>query len=416
MDDMELDETPAQQSEDPFKGDPAVAVEQPAQAEALAEQPATENVQPEAVAEEKPKWQKIVGTVSTILIAVTGVLAALFLCLMSLKAVAPMADKTLMLKDIANNITDYSKALTEAGESASMEILADIMSGILYNAYILWAMVFGLVTGIVCGIILIVKSIKQFAMKKETTLEKTAITTVLFLFAVSVFTLSMGADMTKVGGLKAGVVYGPATMAGLIICGILFAGYFICKIIANYQIYKNDKVKLINGCFNLGWALVAMLVLALLSCAPVILTTNGASIEKGFSAVFSESFAQILKKADTATDEALQSLAKQYMFSAVGMVIQIWLIFQSGKSLHGAMRGTASGEKTVKLGSQIWRLVLSVLYLIMCVVVAKELAVDSELKVSLAVPVVILVFSVIGLVLAIVNKCMVKEKADKKEI
>lgn len=405
MDEIDLNETSVQQPEDPIKGDGAVA-EQTVQAAAV---------------EEKPKWQKIVGTVSVVLVAVTGLLAALFLCLMSLKGVSPLGDKTLMLKDVADNINELADQMAElakAGEGDEiMRMIANIMSGILFNAYILWFMVFGLVTGVVCGVILIIKSVKQFAMKKETTLEKTAITTTLFLFAVSVIVLSMGTSMTKVDGYKYGNVYGPATLAGLIICGLLFAAYFICKIVSNYQFYTNDKKTLINGCFNLGWAVVAFIVLALLSCAPVVLLGNGGSLEYGFNYVFSDSFAQVLKKVESASDEALVSIAKRYMFSAVGMVVQIWLVFQSGKSLHGAMRGTVAADKTVKLGSQIWRLLLSVLYLIMCVVVSKECATDyNDLKVSLAAPVVILVFAIIGLVLAIVNKALVKDKVEKKDI
>ena len=442
MDDMELDGTPSKQPEDPFKGDAkvtaekpqdpfdgdeAVAAEQPAPAQAeQVEQaePVTAEAQPqpaaEAAAEEKPKWQKIVGKVSIILIAVAGLLSALFMCLLSYQVVGVglmggKVTQSLMLTDVTKDIQDLAKAMEALGSDASMSQLAGIMGSVLFDAYIMMAMVMGIITGIICGIMLIVKAIKQFAMKKETTLEKTAITSCLFFFADAAILLCMAMRYFKEGSEVMGTnQYGAATLAGLIICGILFAAYFIGKIAANYQQYFSDKTKLINGCMNLAWAVIAMLVLALLTCAPVMATAGGESAGYGFSYVFSSAFAEVLRNAEN-TSADLSSEAAQYMYAAVGMVLQIWFIFQTGKSLHGAMRGTVSADKAVKLGSQIWRLVFSVIYLTICAALSKEYFSEGA-TISLAAPIVILIFSVIGLVLAIVNKILVKEQANKKEI
>ena len=443
MDDMELDGTPAKQPEDPFKGDAAVtaekpedpfngdeavAVEQTAQTEQPAQaEPVTEEVQPqpqpqpqpqaEAVAEEKPKWMKMVDLVAVVCIAAAGLLSALFMCLMSVK----IMDVNYMLKDISQNVNNAAEAI---GDSTSFEGLGSYVTTMFSNIYILLGMVTGIVAGLILGIMLIVKAIQKFAMKKQTTLEKTAITSCLFFFAVSVIVLGLAMSQRAIGSIKVQSEYGSATLAGLIICGILFAAYFICKIVVNYRTYLGDKTKLINGCMNLGWAVVAMIVLAVLSCAPVVVTVTESGLKAtygyGFNQLFSTAIGEMLNYGtDTKIpQEIADSLTTRFGWGALGMVIQIWFIFQTGKSLHGAMRGTVSAENTVKLGSQIWRLVFSVLYLIACVVLAKDLVkYDYEgFKTMLAAPIVILIFSIIGLALAIVNKILVKEQANKKEI
>lgn len=429
MDEMDLEETPAQQPDDPFKGDAAVSGEAIQTEQPASEQPATAEVQPvtaeaqpqpqpaaEAVAEEKPKWQKIVGLVALICITVAGFLSALFMCLLSVS----IADVNVMLKDVADNINEAAEAI---GNTSSFAGLGPIITTMFTNAYILLGMVTGIVAGIVLGIILIVKVIKQFAVKKPTTLEKTAITSCLFFFATSVIVLSLANTYMKIASAKMKTEYGTATLAGLIIIGILFGVYFIAKIATNYKSYLGNKTKLINGCMNLAWAVIAMVVLAVLSCAPVVLTVSEggvkATVGMGFNHIFSGALGDVVNYGEAKIpEEVAKSLVTQYGWGAIGMVIQIWFIFMCGKSLHGAMRGTVAADKAVKLGSQIWRLVFAVIYLIVCIVLTKDF-IDNEMpgyKMSLAAPIVILVFSVIGLVLAIVNKVLVKEKAEKKEI
>lgn len=430
MDEMDLEGTPAQQPDDPFGGDAAVTSEQqPAQTEQTVQaEPVTEEAQAqpqeqpaaEAVKEEKPKWQKIIGKITPILIAVAGILAALFMCLLSIQSVSVSifggkTIKSLMLKDVSDSINKTAEAMANLSSDAPTSAYAGYMSAILLEAYIVLAMLMGIVTGIICGIMLIVKTIQQYAVKKNTTLEKTAITSCLFFFADSAILLSLSTKYVKDGSDLMGInQYGAATLAGLIIVGILFAVYFIGKILADYQRYFEDKTKLINGCMNLAWAVIAMLALALLTCAPVMAAEDGGSTGYGFNYVFANAFREVLANAENKNAD-LSSEASQYMYAAIGMVIQIWFIFQCGKSLHGAMRGTIAANKAVKLGSQIWRLVFAVLYLIISAALSKEFFGDKA-SISLAAPVMIFVFSIIGLVLAIVNKVIVKEKANKQEI
>ncbi|MDE6691190.1 MAG: hypothetical protein K2K04_04385, partial [Clostridia bacterium] len=126
MDEMDLEGTPAQQPDDPFGGDESVTAEQPAQTEQTAqkefvaeEAQAQPEAQPqpqpqpaaEAVAEEKPKWQKIVELVSVICIAAAGLLAALFMCLMSVR----IMDVDYMLRDIAQNMSKAAERIAESG-------------------------------------------------------------------------------------------------------------------------------------------------------------------------------------------------------------------------------------------------------------------------------------------------------------
>lgn len=421
MDEMDL-EQPVQ-PEEPAKAE-ATTVEQPVQAAPVAQESQA------AATEEKPKWVKIVELVSIICIAAAGLLSALFMCMLSYKEVVydflgDATSKSYMFTDVVKSLKDAVAGLAEdftnAAESGAGEGLfgsaVEVMEQLLSSLFLMVFMIMGMVTGIVLGIMLIVKTIK-FALKKETALEKTAITSCLFFFSTAIIVLNMAMVYAKYEGEVEGInQYGAATLAGLIIVGILFAVYFVGKTVANHKMYLGDKTKLINGCFNLGWAVVAMLVLALLSCAPVMASADGGVYGYGFNKVFSTACGNFLKNADNISEEALKSFSNQLGYSMIGMFIFVWFAFQSGKSLHGAMRGVASGEKAVKLGSQIWRLIFAVLYLIICVVLAKEVfPAESEMKVSIAVPVVILVFSVIGLVLAIVNKVLVKEKAEKKEV
>lgn len=431
MDEMDLDETPAKQPADPFGGDESVTAEQPAQTEQTAQaQPVTEEAQPqaqaqpqpaaEAVSEEKPKWQQIIGKITPILIAVAGVLAALFMCLLSFQSVdLSGVGKTLMLTDVTNNMGDIAEAITNYveinGSDASLAPIASHTGSLMFLLTVMFAMIMGIITGLICGIMLIVKSIQQFALKKKTTLEKTAITACLFFFAEAAIVLSLTLDYTKDGTDVLGTnQYGAATLAGLIICGILFAVYFAGKIAVNYKMYFGDKTKLINGCMNLAWAVIAMLALALLTCAPVMAVKGGESAGYGFNEVFRKAFTTILAVSDNpSADVSAESML--FLNSTAGIVVQIWFIFLCGKSLHGAMRGTIAADKAVKLGPQIWRLVFAVIYLIICATTSRRLF-ASELTISVAAPVVILVFSIIGLALAIVNKALVKEKAEKQDI
>ena len=292
------------------------------------------------------------------------------------------------------------------------------------NVYILMGMLTGIVAGLICGIMLIIKVIKQFALKKKTTMEKTAITSCLFFFAISVMVLSLANSYANTPLYDTAVGYGDATLAGLIICGILFAVYFIGKIAVNYKSYLGDKTKLINGCMNLAWAVIAMLVLAVLSCVPVVVTATESGYKLtygfGFNRIFSTALGSMVNYGENVEipEKIAESLTTQFGMGALGMIIQIWFIFMCGKSLHGAMRGTVAADKNVKLGSQIWRLVFSVIYLSICVSLTNE-QIDYQytgFNAALAAPVVILVFSIIGLALAIVNKFLVKEKVNRPEM
>lgn len=423
MNEQDVNETSVEQPIDPFKGDGNVTAEQPEQT-VLAQ---TENVetqaqaaQHEAVAtvEDKPKWVKVVKLVSTIFIAAAGLLASLFMCLIGVKYSAGGA-ASYMLADVIKELNDLFDALTAMGNSSPD---GELFAAILFDAYLLIGMLLGIGFGIVCGIILIIKTVRHFVSKKEVGLEKTAITAVLFFFAISVMVLGLANREMSVGPLKVTTQYGGATLAGLILCRILFALYFIGKIAENYKKYLSDKKTLINGCMNLGWAVVAVIVFAVLSCASVALAVNEmgvkGSVGFGFNHIFTNALGVAINNIDSDSEELILSLAAQYSFGSIGMIIHIWFIFQTGKSLHGAMRGTVSADKTVKLGTQIWRLVFAVLYLIVSIVLAQELIkTDYEgCRMVIAAPVVILLFSVIGLVIAIVNKILVREKVDKSQI
>lgn len=430
MDEMDLEGTPAQQPDDPFKGDTAVTAEQPVQTEQTAQaEPVTAEAQPqtqaqpqdqpaaEAVTEERPKWMKIVELVSVICIAAAGLLAALFMCLSSVK----IMDMNYMLSDISDNISTAADRIAESG--GDFTGLGSYVTTMFSNAYILLGMLTGIIAGLICGIMLVIKVIQQFALKKKTTMEKTAITSCLFFFAISVMVLSLANSYAKTPLYNTAAGYGDATLAGLIICGILFAAYFIGKIAVNYKTYLSDKTKLINGCMNLAWAVIAMLVLALLSCAPVVVTATESGYKAtfgfGFNRIFTSAMGSVLNYGETEIpDKIATALLTQFGWGALGMIIQIWFIFMCGKSLHGAMRGTVAANQKVKLGSQIWRLVFSVIYLLICVLLANaEIDYQYEgFNSSLAAPVVILIFSIIGLVIAIVNKFLVKEKADRPEM
>lgn len=427
MEDMELDGTPVRQPEDIFKGDSAVTAEQSVKTgQAVQEQPVSAEAQPqpqsqpaaEAVAEEKPKWVKIVELISIVCIAAAGILAALFMCLMNLS----VAGSNVMLNDVASNLKANAKIVAES--EGNFEGLGSYVSAMFYDLNLLFGMLTGIVAGLICGIILIVKIIKKFALKQPTALEKTAITSCLFFFAVSVMVLSLANAYLKSPFLSLSTQYGGATLAGLILCGILFAAYFICKIVANYKSYLSDRTKLINGCMNFIWAVVAVIVFSVLSCVPVMITAHesGVTVSLGtnFNKIFSGAVGDMVNFGTDAEipDDVALSLATQFGWGALGMLIQIWFVFQTGKSLHGAMRGTIAADKTVKLGSQIWRTAFAVVELIICIVLAKDLINNGyeEFRMSLAAPIVILVFSIIGLVIAIVNKILVKEQSEKREI
>lgn len=440
MDEKELGATP-EQPEDPFGGDPAVASEQPVQAEEPVQpeesvrtegepsEPVTESAQPEEAAKSQPKWIKTVEFVSLICIVAAGLLSALFMCLMSVQ----LMNVDLMLKDVAENINEAADVLVKL--DGNFTGAGAYVSSMFYYIYVMFGMLTGIVAGIVCAVLLIIKIVRQFAMKKPTSLEKTAITSCLFFFAVSAIVLSLAMRYSKSLGVEMTTEYGGATLAGLIICGIMFAAYFICKVGVNYKSYLSDKTKILNGCFNLAWAIIAVIVLCVLTCAPVYLTASvptvigsvKVNVGMGFNNVFSDAIGEIVNygKASDIPDDVALTLTTLFAWGAVGMLIQIWFIFQTGKSLHGAMRGTVEGDKAVKLGSQIWRVVFAVLYLIVTIIVAKEYAkvagdsfaqgsggLEAAFKPVYTAPIVILVFSVIGLVIAIVNKFIVKEKAE----
>lgn len=430
MDEKDLSGAPAGQPDDPFGGDSAVSAEyseaEHAEKELQTEQTVfdgveTEEAQPqpqpaaEAATEAVPAWKKTVELITVICIAAAGLLSALFMCLLSVKSFG----NNLMMADIASNLNAVVDALEANGNS--FEGMDYEVAQLFVNLYAFFCMLGGVIAGIVFGIILIVKLVKKYALKKYTAIDKTAITAVLFFFSFALVLLSLVISSKTIGSAKICVEYGDATLAGLIICGILFAAYFILKIAINYKSYLGDRTKLINGCFNLGWAVVAMLVFAMLSCAPVsaVATQGGVkyAVSSGFNQICSDAMGDIVGLGGEIPDEIMGRITKRFVVGGLGIILQIWFIFQSGKSLHGAMRGTVSADETVKLGTQIWRLVFAVLYLIISIVLTKDqIEGDSFMRVYIGAPVAILVFAVIGLVLAIVNKIVIKERRAKTEI
>ena len=157
MNEMDLDGMPAPQPEDPFKGDAAVTAEQPereVQAEqAVHTEPVTGEAQPqpaeETKAAEKPKWIKAVEIVSVVCLAAAGLLAALFMCLLSIKSFG----SNLMLSDIASNLNTVTQRIVDAG--GSFEGMQDEVTALFVNFYALLTMLGGIITGCIFAIILI---------------------------------------------------------------------------------------------------------------------------------------------------------------------------------------------------------------------------------------------------------------------
>ncbi|MCM1439088.1 MAG: DUF6040 family protein [Roseburia sp.] len=368
----------------------------------------------ESLKKEKPKWIKITETVTPILIAVTGLLASLFMCLLSIKSFG----QNLMISDVVNNLNSVVDRLEAAGDSF-LGMNAEVAQ-MFVNIYVFFAMLGGIIAGCIFAILLIVQLTKKYVFKREANVEKTSVSAVLFFFAFAVILLSMAISGTKIGSTKICIEYGDATLAGLIICGIFFAVYFIAKIAVNYESYLADRAKLFNACFNLGWVVIALIVFALLSCAPVCATSTYGGIKTtvstGFNQICSDVMGDIVGYGDDLPQSVLDTLAKQFIFSGLGIILQIWFIFQSGKSLHAAMRGTLSAENTVKLGTQVWRLVFAVLYLIISVVLAQEQVKGTGLSISVGAPVAVLVFSVLGFAISVANKILLRKKFGKTDV
>ncbi len=366
----------------------------------------------------KAKWQHIIGFAAIIAIAAAGFISAIFMCFLgystTVSSMGFSSSESYGLVDISkvlSNIMDKIQLISE--NNGSTASLAELMFEMMYNCYILLTIAVAIPFGIVLIIMLIVKSIQRFALKKENSLEKTAITAVLFFISFALLTVAMAKYSVSSEEYTMKTGYGGATTAGLIISGILFGLYIVGKIASSYDKYKADKHTLINGCLNLGCIVIATIVFILLAAAPVCFTGGGVTQSFGFNYAFASALSNFMRDAESTQASSSVSLVGYCLF---GLIIQIWLVFQTGRSLHGAIRGTLNADSSVKIGSQVWRLILSVFYLVFALLVSRKFLDGDGMSASLVAPIVIVVFAVLGLVLAIVNRSLTGNKSASEKI
>ncbi|MDE7167450.1 MAG: zinc-ribbon domain-containing protein [Clostridia bacterium] len=271
-----------------------------------------------------------------------------------------------------------------------------------------------LICGVVFAIITIVKCVKQFAHKKEgVNFVKPALLTYLsFALFASAFLAGNAYkyyDPYTSSITLSTVGFSAATLLGLILGGIAVGCYFVCKFVVRIGEYKNPKV-IVNSSIALVIGVLSIAVAALLVSPVCSVGYAGSS-----SVTDAAGFLTFVVGAYRYYHDGRAALTAS--LGVVGFVIQILLLVFTVKVLYSSAKFAAEGIKGKTLGFAITNTVLSVAQLTVAVVLVNVLSAvyETEYTVSYAMPIAVLVLSVIVLAGTIVLKVLGNKKAKAEE-
>ncbi|MBD5584034.1 MAG: zinc ribbon domain-containing protein [Clostridia bacterium] len=347
--------------------------------------------------------QKVLSYVGLGLLAFSALMGFIFTFCIGIETDIATLGKSYMLYEYFGNAYEN---ISTTGATVPQEILL-----YLPNAFGTLISAGALIANIVFFALTVSSAVKQFAYKRENTnFTKYATGTFLSFALFSMLFLALHAiSATSTASsisVNGGITFNKPTLAGLVLSGIGFGGYCCCCIASNISKFKNSKV-LVNGVITLILAIIAIVVLGLVS-APVIQLKYSYS-SSYYTQKMECSVGYFMASALSAFSGTDEYLIKLVAFEFLGFTSQIIIACLTLKLLVKFIGSVCKGDKPEKLlGSAITNLVFSVVNIACAVLFAQELVENSTslegTSLGYAMPIALLVLNVLVLAGVIVYK------------
>jgi len=333
-------------------------------------------------------WKKIVTFVSWGCVAFAALMGLIFTFCIGVSAKIAGVGTTVTVYDYFGKV--YEELGNYEGVSATEWVslyLPNIFGTLISAGAIISAVVF--------SIMATAASVKRFIRKKEDVNFERPVSGLYISFAVfATAFLALQSTAVSYSGVKVGVNFSEATLAGLILGGIGLGGYFVCKTLLRIADFKDGKV-VVKSSVMLGVGVVSVIAVSLLVLPVIGMRSGNEENAFGFISLFE------LLYYGTNTNEIAVICC-----SIAGFAVQVLLLVFTVKVVLASAEYVSNGEGGKILPYAITDVVLSAVYLAFAITVGK-LYLDGtgygeSYKLGFGAPIAALVLNVVVLVGVIV--------------
>lgn len=351
------------------------------------------NEENESPTEEKtvctPKWKKAVEITQLSLAGFAALVGFVFTFCIGLTVSAGVKGDLF--------IYDYfGKVYENLDRIIVINNIGDTQSFALYMPFVFGTLVAiaALICNFVFTIMTVVALVRQYAYKREgVCFVKPALRTFISYSVFATVFYALNAEKVhSVGGIDSSIYFNGATLAALILGGVAFGGYFVCRAVLRLNDFT-DKKEIISSSVALGTGAVGVVTAILLSMAVCRFSTAEESYSLGFMPM-------IYNAGFNLSDST--NCGGVMCFGIPSFAVQIALLVLTVCVIaEVAVRvGTGSGFGKKPLGMAIAAAVLTVLYFLGAFAAANmlnaEVSADSVSR-SYGVPITVIVLGFIML-------------------
>ena len=204
-----------------------------------------------------------------------------------------------------------------------------------------------IILAIVFGSLTISAAVKKFAYKKENVnFYKPAVLTYLSFAMCATAFLAMHAMSASSSGTAVSAEFSGATLAGLVVGGIMFGGFTLCRIAVRFADIIVKKENCATIIISVVATVLSVVVVAVLAMPSINIFYNGNSASAGYI-----EFMELLR--------GWKNVNTAIACSAVGFALQITMIALTFKMLFSFTWYATAGQSGAILGAAIANLVLS---------------------------------------------------------
>jgi len=308
----------------------------------------------------------------------------------------------------------FGDAYDEISETIGTSKLTDVRLTTIYFPAVAGTVVAALsiILAVVFGSLTVAAAVKKFVYKKDANFVKPAIWAYLSFALCATAFLAVHATEATSAGVTVSAEFSDATLAGLIVGGIMLGAYYVCRLAVRLvDLYKNKgDVTSVIAALAAGVLLVA--VIAVLALPSIKISSDDGSASLGYPALLSS-----INWSGRVTIAIRKSIA----CSVIGFAVQLIMITVALNALVSLLGYATEGKTVNPLGYAIATVVLSGVNVAMAAVSGDSYieATAAQTKVELScnygAPIALVVLSVLLLVAAITFKVFYEKASAKAE-
>lgn len=346
-------------------------------------------------------WKKVLTYVSWGCVAFAAVMALIFTFCIGASAKVAGVGATVSIYDYFGKTYEQLNSLPKRADAFTViRAYVPVVLGTVISAG-------AIISIVICAIVTAVKSVNKFVHKKESDWTKPAIGAYISFAAFATAFVALNAVCVESYGVKVGVKFSDATLAGLILGGIALGAYFVCKAVVYFAENKSLKA-IVKSSVMLGGGLLFIITVGLSALPTVGLKTSdtyGTESSYGFM-----EFIQTISK----TDSQVTILC----CSIVGFIVQLVALAFTVLTVASAAKFITEGKSGTVFPFAITSTALSAVTLAMAIVVGEVYVKDlgsTTYAGSYGAPIAVLVLSVAALAAVIVAVCLFRKNGSVQE-